>query len=122
MKFHCSDMFVVALLMLALQVSCDPGHLYRRLPFNGSMYGKRAASILPTGMCVILGLRFMYFLILSDQSERVMRRRYPSTNSFMKTATKFDLNLVWKNKNFTVGYRVSSTSLFANSTFRIHSF
>ena len=65
-------MFVVTLLMLTLQVSCDPGHLYRRLPFNGSMYGKRAASILPSGMCVIQGLRFMHFFTLGDQSEGVL--------------------------------------------------
>ena len=60
-------MFVVTLLMLALQVSCDTVLPYRRLPFNGSMYGKRAASILPSGMCVIQRLRFMHFLTLSDQ-------------------------------------------------------
>jgi hypothetical protein len=74
MKFHCSAMFVVTLLMLALQVSCDPGQPYRRLPFNGRMYGKRAASILPSGMCVIQGLLFMYFFTLFDQSERVLGR------------------------------------------------
>jgi len=67
-------MFVVTLLMLALQVSCDPGQPYRRLPFNGSIYGKRAASILPSGMCVIQRLHFMYFFTPVDQSERVFGR------------------------------------------------
>jgi hypothetical protein len=50
MKFPGSVIFLVALLMTVLMVDCNPGPPYRRLPFNGSMYGKRTASPLPIGM------------------------------------------------------------------------
>jgi hypothetical protein len=53
MKFPCSVVFLVTLLILVLLVDCNPnpGPQFRRLPFNGSIYGKRAASALPMGMC-----------------------------------------------------------------------
>jgi hypothetical protein len=50
MKFLGSVIFFVALLVMALLVDCNAGTPYRRLPFNGSMYGKRAPSPLPIGM------------------------------------------------------------------------
>jgi hypothetical protein len=49
MKFLGSMLFLVALLMLALLADCNSGPPYRRIPFNGSMYGKRAPSSSPIG-------------------------------------------------------------------------
>jgi hypothetical protein len=48
MKFPCSVVFFSAIL-LALLVDCNTGTPHRRVPFNGSMYGKRTAGALPMG-------------------------------------------------------------------------
>ncbi|KDR10801.1 FMRFamide-related neuropeptide [Zootermopsis nevadensis] len=45
MKLSCSMIFLLALL-LALLVDCNTGPPHRRVPFNGSMYGKRTANSL----------------------------------------------------------------------------
>ncbi|XP_069678822.1 neuropeptide SIFamide-like [Periplaneta americana] len=47
MKFACTVLSLVALLLLAVLVACNPGPPFRRLPFNGSMYGKRTGNALP---------------------------------------------------------------------------
>jgi hypothetical protein len=73
MKFHHSVMLLMTLLMLVLHVSCDPGHPYRRLPFNGSMYGKRAASILPSSKLFKI-LCFTHLFTIGDQSKHLMGR------------------------------------------------
>ncbi|PSN38497.1 hypothetical protein C0J52_23273 [Blattella germanica] len=47
MQFSQSVIFFLAILLLTLSTTCNPGVPFRRLPFNGSMYGKRASSALP---------------------------------------------------------------------------
>jgi hypothetical protein len=47
MKLPCSVAF---LLLLAVLADCDSGQPYRRIPFSGSIYGKRTAKTIAMGM------------------------------------------------------------------------